>query len=78
MTNEALGLERLLGNLRRRCVPLRSVSVQYADDGFAVALEIDSHLEQTVRALFPRVHEIRNVVEEPVESFWAQFGMTGI
>jgi hypothetical protein len=78
MTPEALGLERLLGTMRRRCVTLQSVSVQCSDKEYRVSLEMDPRLEQTARALFLRVPEIRDVVEENAESFWAQFGMTGV
>ena len=78
MSPEALGLERLLGTMRRRCVTLHSVSVKRTDDEYHVSLEMDPHMEPTVRALFSRVPEIRDVIEENADSFWAQFGMTGV
>lgn len=78
MDDESLGLERLFGVMRRRCVPLQCVQVQRQDGALLVSLVMEAHLEATARALLPRVPEVQEVLELQPLSFWSQFGMTGV
>jgi len=78
MTPEPLGLERLLGTMRRRSVLPDGIHVQREADGFLVFIELGRHLEATLRSLLPRVPEVLEIVETHTETFWQQFGMTGV
>ena len=78
MNDEALGLERLFGAMRRRCVHLQSARVERHGDALLVSLVMEEHLEATARALLPRVPEVREVLELQPQGFWNQFGMTGV
>jgi len=78
MDDEPLGLERLFGTMRRRCVPLQCAQVQRQDGALLVSLVMETHLEPTARSLLHRVPEVQEVLELLPQGFWSQFGMTGV
>ena len=73
LDDEATALERLFGNMRRRCVPVQAVMISRESSGLLVSLVMEQHLEPTAREMLARAPEVRAIVEPAGDTFWCQF-----